>query len=345
MSPLLLRHRLACALSLAAAGAWCAPEEVADLAAEVGRLGWIVYAARSPAGDYDLYRCRPDGSAPAALTRTPEYNEVWPQFAPDGSRMLYRQLARSEAVDGNRHGAQGRPVLARGDGRDPQPLGGEGELPWARWSPDGRQVVCLSVRGFDFIDLESRRIVRHLPRHGFFQQPAWSPDGRWLLGVANSFGSSWSVAGMDAESGRAWPISTVDCCTPDWFPDSRQVIYSWRSPQPDGTSDPWTQLWRADREGRRRELVYAEAGRHVYGGQVSPDGRYVVFTGNAVEDGDPGAQGAPMAVMRLADAPIIGGDSPALRQRFPTARRGPVLVLPVGWEPCWTAAAGPGEAR
>jgi hypothetical protein len=73
----------------------------------------------------------------------------------------------------------------------------------------------------------------------------------------------------------------------------------------------------------------------LYGGFVSPDGNYVLFTGNMEEDGDPARAGAPMALMRLSDAPIIGGESPALRALHPEAKDGPVLTLPAG-EPCWT---------
>ena len=94
----------------------------------------------------------------------------------------------------------------------------------------------------------------------------------------------------------------------------------------------------ADPDGRNRRLVYGEDGRHVYGGLVSPDGKYVVFTGNMREDGDPGNSGAPMGLMRLADAPIVGGESRELRTRYPDAKHGPVLVLPAGWKPTWTAA-------
>ena len=45
-----------------------------------------------------------------------------------------------------------------------------------------------------------------------------------------------------------------------------------------------------------------------------------------------------MGLMRLADAPIVGGESHQLRKVHPQARRGPVLELPRGWEPCWTYA-------
>jgi Tol biopolymer transport system component len=173
----------------------------------------------------------------------------------------------------------------------------------------------------------------------------WSPDGRWLTGVANSFGTSWSVAKMDVATGATSAISRVDCCTPDWFPDSRRLVFSNRPPgQKENHGNGWTQLWMSDLEGKSRQLVYGEDGRHVYGGCVSSDGGYVVFTGNMQEDGDPSHAGAPMGLMRLADAPIIVGESRELRRHHPEAKSGPVLVLPAGWEPCWTFAEIPAFA-
>jgi Tol biopolymer transport system component len=159
----------------------------------------------------------------------------------------------------------------------------------------------------------------------------WSPDGKWLAGVASSFDTGWSVVRMDAATGEINPVSTVDCCTPDWFPDSRTIIYSNRP-------HDWTQLWMADGEGENRRLVFAEDGRHVYGGCVSPDGDYVLFTGNKEEDGDPLNAGAPMGLLRFRDAPTILGVSPTARKEHPDAKDGPVLPLPAGWEPHWTSA-------
>ena len=309
---------------------------------EVRDKGWIVFSARSDQGDYDLFVCRPDGSAIRNLTRTPDFNEAWPQWSRDGRHLLYRRLPRGEAIDGNRYGEQGTPVLAKADGSEPQVLGGEGDLPWASWGPDGKQILCLSAKGFAIVDLTTRRVLRTLPRSGFFQQPSWSPDGRLFLGVANSFGTSWSIARMNAESGAATAVNTVDCCTPDWFPDSRNVIFSWRVPgQKAANGNGWTQLWRANSDGTAAQFVYGEDGRHIYGGHVSPDGKYVLFTGNMEEDGDPSHAGAPMNLMRLSDAPMIGGTSEELHAKHPGACRGPLLSLPVGWEPCWTSSEIP----
>ena len=335
----------ACALALTTLSSLCPaadappPATTASLAAEVRSKGWIAFGARSTNGDWDLFLCRPDGSSLRPLTRTPAFSEFSPQFSRDGRKLLYRRMVRSETLDSNRHGEQGELVLANADGSSPVALGRPGELPWASFSPDGKQLASLSIKGISFFSLERHEIIRTLPRKGFFQQMTWSPDGKWLCGVANSFGASWSIARMDAATGAASAVNRVDCCTPDWFPDSGNIIFSWRPPgQKANQGYGWTQLWRAAADGGSRQLVYAEEGRHVYGGQVSPDGKYVLFTGNVEEDGDPGRAGAPMGLMRLSDAPIIGGPSREVRAQHPGAKSGPVLTLPAGWEPCWTSS-------
>lgn len=316
-----------------------ANESERQLADEVKNKGWIVFCARSDQKDWDLFLCRPDGSGLRNITNTPNYNEAAPQFSRDGRQLLYRRLKQDEKIDGNAYGAQGELTLSKSDGSAPQVVGKEGEYPWASWSPDGKQIACLSPKGVFFFDLQTQAIQRKLERKGFYQQFIWSPDGKWFCGVANNFGTSWSVARMDATTGAMNPVSQVDCCTPDWFPDSANLIFSNRPAGQKGNKGyGWTQLWRADAEGKARRLVYGEEGRHVYGGQVSPDGQYVLFTGNMKEDGDSENQGAEMGLMRLSDAPIVGGQSEELRSLYPNAKNGPVLVLPNGWEPSWTYA-------
>jgi len=299
-------------------------QSVSRLAEEVREKGWIVFSARSEKGDWDLFVCRPDGSNLRKITRTPGYNEAAPQFSRDGRRLLYRRLPRKETIDGNHYGTQGELVLANSDGTNATVYGKSGEYPWASWSPGGKQIACLSIKGVFFVDIDSRQVMRTLNRKGFFQQLTWSPDGRWLSGVANSFGTGWSVARMEVATGATHAVSRVDCCTPDWFPDSQNLIFSYRPPGQKGNSGQgWTQLWMADVEGKTRRLVYGEDGRHVYGSHVSPDGKYVLFTGNMREDGDPANAGAPMGLMRLADAPIIGSESKELRALHPEVENGP----------------------
>jgi len=293
------------------------------LAEEVRGKGWIVFCARSEKGDWDLFLCRPDGSNLHNITRTPQYNEVAPQFSRDGRNLLYRQLPRDKQIDGNHYGTQGQLVFANSDGTNTEVFDNSGQYTWASWSPDGKQIACISIKGIFFVDIASRQVVRSLNRKGFFQQMTWSPDGKWLSGVANSFGTGWSVARMNATTGAANAVSRIDCCTPDWFPDSRHLVFSNRPPgQKANNGQGWTQLWMADGQGKARRLIYGEEGRHVYGGNVSPDGKYVLFTGNMQEDGDPSNAGALMGLMRLTDTPIIGGESSELRALHPQANSG-----------------------
>ncbi len=134
-------------------GAAAASEPVQRLAAEVRGLGWICFGARSEVGDWDLFVMRPDGSERRNLTATPDFNEFAPQFSRDGLKLLYRRMPRSESVDGNHYGEQGQLMVTSGDARQPEALGEAGAFPWAAWSPDGRQVARLALRGIGVVDV------------------------------------------------------------------------------------------------------------------------------------------------------------------------------------------------
>jgi Tol biopolymer transport system component len=170
--------RSACGLlMLSASASNGADNDAAVLAAEVRTKGWIVFPARSEKSDWDLFLMRPDGSQRRNLTNTPDANEVYPIFSRDGRRLLFRRLARGETIDGNDYGRQGVPMVANSNGSDAKVLGGEGDLPWASWSPDGQEFACLSLKGVTFSDSATGKVTRTLKRSGFFQQLIWSPDG------------------------------------------------------------------------------------------------------------------------------------------------------------------------
>ena len=288
-------------------------------------------------GDWDLFACRPDGSDRKNLTHTPQFSETAPRISRDGRRMLYRRLSPQERLDNNDHGTQGSLVVANSDGSEAKLLGDEAEYSWASWSPDGSQLACLSIRGVFFYDLQLGKTTRRLPRHGFFQQLVWSPDGNWLTGVSNTFGSSWGVGRMHVESGKINGIGCANCCTPDWFPDSQSIIYSYRPvEQTTNSGYGWTQLWRSDAEGRQKRLVYGEEGRHIYGGCVSPDAKYVLFTGNAAGRWRSRECGCSHGIGSPGQYAHDRWCQPVASRTAPGWQDGPVLTLPPGWEPDWT---------
>jgi Tol biopolymer transport system component len=310
-----------------------------DLAREVRERGWIVYSAKTDQGDWDLFLMRPDGSERRNLTRTRDQSEVAARFSPDGKKLLYYRMPKGEPLDNNKYGLY-ELVIADGDGGNPQSYGSD--FPWASWSPDGRQIATLSKAGVQIVDLATRSVVRKFDRKGIVEQLFWSPDGKWLCGTANGLGEHWAIGRMNAATGELNRVSDGDCfnCTSDWFPDSRRIIYSKGHPKTEG----WAQLWKADGDGSSKGLIYGEIGRHVYGGCLSPDGKYVLFTRSKEDLGGVDHSETTMSLLRLGDAPVVGGTSDVLRKQHPGAKDGPLLDLGPGWEPHWTSA-DPGRKK
>jgi len=318
----------------------------APLATEVHNKGWILFSAQTEKGDWDLFVMRPDGSQRRNITNTPNANEIGGRYSPDGKRILFRRIPQGVVVKHDKWGTLGQLTFANPDGSGAAPYGGDGEFPWAVWSPDGKQMSTLTKTGIEIWDIAEKKMVRTLDRKGIYQQLFWSRDGKYFTGPANLYGENWTVIRLNATTGEANPVNKFQNCTPDWFPDSKRVIFSSR-PANQEDADPklreaanqkpsygWTQLFMANGDGTGLKLLYGEDGRHIYGGATSPDGLYVIFTRSPID----GITKSPMGLIRLRDAPIIGGESKALRKVHPDAHEGPVLPLPEGFEPHWTYA-------
>ena len=324
-------------MALAMPAAYSASDDgTAALAQEVASKGWIIYGARSDNGTWDLFLSRPDGSAVRNLTNTPDHEEAAPRFSPDSSRILYRRLGKGATINHDKWGFTGQLVAANADGTNPEVQGEDGEYPWASWLPDGQQVACLYKGGIKIIGLDGET-NKEMSRSGIYQQLFVSPDGEWLCGTGNVNTAAWNVVRMNAGTGEINPVHIFQSCTPDWFPDSKRLIYSSR-PDNQKVNDGYgyTQLWMAEGDGSNAKMIYGEEGYHIYGGKVSPDGEYVICTKCPEDGGGAESKGALMVVLRLSDAPMIGGESEELRALHPEAKDANVLELTYGWEPDWT---------
>lgn len=305
------------------------------IAREVHDLGRIAYSAVGPHGDWDLWIMRPDGTDRWPLTDTRDRNETGVRFSPDGQRLLYYEQPAADPVDNNTYGTYDL-VIADSNGSNPVRLGGG--LSWASWEPDSKSVSVLAPRGILTVEVPSRKVIRTIPRQGIVQQLVRAPDGRSLTGTANGLGPYWNVGILDALGRKITLASEGERynCTPDWLPDARHVLYA-RGTIPD--QDERSQLWMAGPGGTDRRMLYAEAGRHIYGGASSPDGRYYLFTRSVEDLGRVDHANTTMAIIRAADTPMLGDDDLDLRSRFPDAGPSLRLDLGPGWEPHWTAAA------
>lgn len=283
--------------------------------------GRIAFSAASEAGDWDLFVMRPDGSERRRLTDTRAFNETGVRFSPDGKRILYHRQPVAEPVDNNTYGIY-ELVIAESDGTNPRIWGND--YPWASWGPDSATIATLKPSGIQIVDVATRKVLRTRPRQGLVQQLVWSPDGTMFCGTANGLGAYWNIGCLDAASGELRAASETDRynCTPDWMPDSRRILYARGIiPNVGGRAE----LWSATPDGKERRMLYAEAGRHIYGACASPDGRFLLFTRSEEDLGRVDHARTTMAIVRLSDAPLSGD---AVTNR---------LDLGPGWEPHWGA--------
>ncbi len=144
---------------------------------------WIAFCAgpqfAKPEANVDVWKVRPDGSGAVNLTADSNANEAFPDFSPDGRRIVFRS-----GRDGNSEiylmDADGSSVrrLTKDPATDTMPA----------FSPRGDRIAFSSNREGDFeiylLDLgaegEPGALRRLTNSPGPDMHPRFSPDGKWL---------------------------------------------------------------------------------------------------------------------------------------------------------------------
>ena len=287
---------------------------------------------------------RPDGSDRRPLTRTREFHEAGVRFSPDGKKMLYYRIPRTEAVDNNTYGTYDL-VIADADGANAVDYGRD--FPWASWGPDGKQIACLDRRGIRIVDVASRQEVRQAARaRASSSSSSGRRTARRSRARRTASGRSGTSAGSTPETGTITAVSETERynCTPDWMPDSRghPLLPGHRPARPAG----YAELWMAGADGKAKRMLYAEDGRHLYGG--------CCLARRQVPALHP-ERGRPRPGGQLADP---HGDHPDVGHAHGRRRRATLARRPIpapgagrcstsrwGWEPHWTYAEIPGGRR
>ena len=163
----------------------------------------------------------PDGP-PVRLTFDESEDQI-PEWMPDGVHLSFftRGNLWSVSADGT-----GEPTLILDDARP---------LRQASWAPDGETVV-LRVAGAVISPLRDLLVFRPgvdevasplVASEEFAENdPALSPDGRWLAYTTNETGQDevWVRPFPDVESGKT-RVSTAGGAQPEWVPGSLELIY------------------------------------------------------------------------------------------------------------------------
>lgn len=196
----------------------------------------------------------------------------WPNWSPDGHRLVYDSDGVIHLVD-----AEGLHDIPLHEGSH------------ATWSPDGRHLAFTSAEGISVIDVDGsheRLVVPHLFRTDTYRpwdmgvsEPSWSPDGARLafehLGdgdmqppqifVVNADGSGIRHA-TSAPNGRRYAESD-----PSWSPDGTKIAL-------------WSYGYGIATVSAEGGVPTSVAGLGLYGARPtwSPDGTSLVFTSNTI---------------------------------------------------------------
>jgi TolB protein len=239
--------------------------------------------------DYeDILSMRADASAFQRLTSQSgaEFDAAW---SPDGDRIAYRDSRRGINEDDEIY-------VMDADGSNVRNLSDDPANDWAPdWSPDGRFVVFNSdragypLRGY-LADFETGA-VRPIAADGWFEYPAFSPDGTHLAYMGHT-GSDYDIYVLDLATGVSTQLTDAPGSDgwPSWSPDGSTIAFAterddcqrappdadcWRTGQPGEHHD----IWLMDADGEHERRVTGEFGQFV---SWSPDSQYLLISGHTL---------------------------------------------------------------
>ncbi len=286
-----------------------------------------------------------DGGDPRALSEGDD-----PAISPTGDRVAFTKNREIWVAPIDGSSAAKKLFTVRGDQGDP------------RWSPDGSRLAFTANRGdHTWIGIwanDSAAITWIAPSTSRDQSPRWSPDGRRIAFV-RSPGTGGAPDSILVQRNIPWSIWVADATTGG----ARQL---WESPKTLRGSRPGTQggtnlQWGAG--GRIVFLSEMDGWPHLYsisdtGGQpllltpgsymaehvdLSRDGRWLVFAGNAGRDADdidrrhvvrvPVDRADPQVMTPgsgLEWTPVVTGDGKSIAFIGATAQRPPLpAAMPI----------------
>jgi len=167
-----------------------------------------------------LWRSRLDGSEKLQLTDS----FAWmPKWSPDSKWIAFSDFKEIYRVSI--------------DGGTPEKLTAEGKTELAPvWWPDGKSIAFNDyplpgqVLGIKVLDLETRK-VSIMPGAEAFYVPSWSPDGRYMVAIAQN-PSRMVLYTVGSGTWKDLKIFKAPWQYWVWANDSRSVYFAMRDPEP-----------------------------------------------------------------------------------------------------------------
>jgi Tol biopolymer transport system component len=204
-----------------------------------------------------------DGSHVRALTSTPNEDEGYPAFSPDGARIAFESNPRAGGFD---------ICVMRADGTDVRVLtAGPTRNVGPAWSPDGRQIAFMSDRdGAEFAIYRMHADgsgVERLTNGATNWFPQYSPDGTRL-----TFHVWRDVNVFDVATRTLTPLTAepANGMYPSWSPDGARIAFmSWRNGR--------TEIFTMNADGSDQRVLVSIGGYSAIDPRWSPDGSRIVF--------------------------------------------------------------------
>jgi hypothetical protein len=174
-----------------------------------------------------------------------------------------------------------------------------------RWSPDGARIAYVTTDETGHFHIAIARQeggewkserwrperTSQTPRYYYSQidhelSPAWSPDGQYLVFVANpeigyGSGAVWRQR-VDRSEGAELLVDeeTAWRTRPDWSPDGKRIAYS------SFVGRQWHQLWITTAEANGYPLAFSYGDYDIAAVRWSPDAKRIAYVSNESGDGE-----------------------------------------------------------
>ena len=241
-----------------------------------GRIAFMRYRLHDAPYQAELFTVNSDGSGERKLTHVaPGYTDDNPDWAPDGSRIVFQRCrgTRGCHIWSVLPNGRGLKRLSRATADNSEPV----------YSPDGRHIAFSA----DEVLMVADANLRHAHPVGRGFEPGWSPDGKRLAFVWKPGNrSAVFVENVDGTGRhRITPFRLRAGDHPDWSPDGTRILFNTGG---NHVRDQNLFTVRPDGTGLR-QLTHFRGKTNLLNGSFSPDGESIVFSTLVGAANPPGA--------------------------------------------------------
>ena len=189
--------------------------------------GSIVFTSNiDPAGRWDLFTMRPDGTGVKRLTILPDPKSPFsaPEWSSDGTQVVFTSPSPSSRL------AQVYRIDADGSDLTQLTHGTRIDADSADWSPDGSKIVLKRAGSAEYaiwvMNADGSGLERLTSEVYDNSDPTFTPDGKHILYASQKGGSSaiW-IMNADGSDQRRLTPAALEAASPDVSPDGSHVVF------------------------------------------------------------------------------------------------------------------------